>query len=457
MTEEQPVVPRSVSRLRAFLETRQLVDNPVAVISKHLFERGDTYYYPIGGIKKVLITIDPKVLRHILNDNYENYHKADIQVRDLGRFLGANLLTSHGDYWLRQRRLIQHGFRGDKRASMAAAMCSCLEASLTRFDEDIRRGPVDIRPQMVALSLKMVACSLFSARLSDEDVRLISEAISRNLALIFWQIVQPFLAPWFALSGKLRRHEVIRSEVDEFLLDHIRRRRTEHDQTDDLLQILLDARYGDTGEGMTDEQILSESKLFMVAGHETTSNALCWTLYLLSRNPDYLRRARDELKTVIGDGPFRSSHCVNLPLTRRIIEESLRLYPPFWVVGRVALKDDRAGDVPIQKGTTVVAFIYGAHRAPAFWRDPDDFLPERFEDDSKIRFDFHYLPFGGGPRGCIGSSYAMLQMLMILNVILRRYDFASASDEVIEPRPTIVLRPRNGIMMRFERLAADET
>jgi cytochrome P450 len=457
MTEEQPVPPPSVSRLRAFLETRQLVDNPVAVISKHLFERGDTFYYPIGGIKKVLITIDPKVLRYILNDNYENYHHAGPRRKHMIHFLGANLVTSHGDYWLRQRRLIQPGFRGDKLASMAAAMCSCLEESLTRFDEEIRRGPVDICPQMVAMTLRMVACSLFSARLSDEDFRLISQAISQILAFIVRQIVQPFLIPWLALSGEFRRHEVMRSEVDKFLIGHIRRRRTEHDQKDDLLQILLDARYGDTGEGMTDEQILSESKLFIVAGHETTSIALCWTLYLLSQYPDHLRRAREELKAVVGDGPFRFSHCASLPLTRRIIEESLRLYPPFWMVDRVALKDDRAGDVPIPKGTTIIAFIHGAHRAPAFWRDPHDFLPERFDDDRKIRLDFHYLPFGGGPRGCIGNSFAMLEMLMILNVILRRYDFALASDEVVESRPEIVLRPRNGIIMRFERLRGDET
>jgi cytochrome P450 len=378
--------------------------------------------------------------------------------------LGANLLTSEGDNWLRQRRLIQHGFRADKLISMAAAMCSCLEESPTRLDEKIRFGPIDICPQMKAITLKMTASSLFSAALSDEDIRLISqmvatqfEAIKAMRGFAIRQIVQTFLAPWFALLGGLRRRDAVRRELDKILLRLIRHRQSGRDQADDLLQILLEARYGDTGEGATDEQILSETRLFVIAGHESTSNALCWTLYLLSQHPDYLRRVRDELKGVVGEGPLGCSHFASLTLTRQIIEESLRLYPPFWLLDRIALADDRAGDVSVPKGTTIIAFIYGAHRAPTYWRAPDDFLPERFNDDRSIRLDFHYLPFGRGPRGCIGSSHAMLQMLITLNGILRRYNFALVGDEPVEPRASANFHPKHGMIMRFERLMDDET
>ena len=455
MLEKERVLPLSVSRLRSLLSSRQLIQNPIAVFSKHLSERADTYYYTLGGVKKVLVSIDPKILNHILKENCENYHKSDIQTRRIHHFLGAGLLSSHGDQWVRQRKIIQQGFGGDKLANMAAAMRSCLEESLTHFDEDIRRGPVDIRTQLMAMTFKMATCSLFSARLSDDDMRLISHAISQVQAFMVRQIVQPFLSPWFAFSGELRRHELMRAEADKIMLDHIRQRRTEHDRTDDLLQILLDARYDDTGEGMTDEKILSECMHLLVAGHEATSNALSWTLYLLSRHPDYLRRARTELKAVVGKHCFEFSHSANLSLTRQIIDESLRLYPPFWMVDRVALEDDRVGDLPIPKGTVIIAFIYGAHRAPAYWSDPHDFLPERCNGDERLRLRFHYLPFGGGPRVCIGRYYAMLQMLMILNALLRRYDFKLTTDEAIELHPMFILRPRNGISMRFERLKAE--
>lgn len=455
--------PRSVSRLRAVLEARQLINNPVTVIMKHLSEQGETFYYPACGIKKILITINPQILKRILHDNYENYHKGDVTRDLIGGLVGTNLFTSDGDDWLRQRRFIQPGFRADMLASMATAMWSCLEERLPRFDEDIRLGPIDIGPQMKAITLGMTAYSLFSAKLSDEDIRLISqvvtqfEAVNEIQAFAIRQIIQPFLVPWLTLSSHSRRHEAMRREVDKILLEHIRRRHSEDEQADDLLRILIEARHSDTGEGLTDERILSESRLFIVAGYEATSTALCWILYLLSQRPDYLHRARDELKSVVGDGPFRFSHCASLTLTRQIIEEAQRLYPPFCLIDRLALEDDRAGDVPIPKGTTILAFIYGAHRAPAYWRDPDDFVPERFDDDRNIRLDFNYLPFGRGPRGCIGSSHAMLQMLVVLNVILRRYDFALVNDEPAEARSAIVLQPKDAMMMRFQRLRGSET
>jgi cytochrome P450 len=216
----------------------------------------------------------------------------------------------------------------------------------------------------------------------------------------------------------------------------------------------LDARHDSSGDGMTDEQVLSQGMEILIAGHITTSSALCWTLYLLGKHPAYLQKARDEFDTVVGDGPLLLSHIEDLKFNVQIVDEVLRIYPSFWMTDRVALCDDLVDRVHIPKGTTIIAFIYGAHHDPLSWKDPDDFLPERFDDEAKKGHRaFSHIPFGGGPRSCIGARYALLQMLIILNIVIRKYDFELSRGRTVELNPGIVLRPRHGITMRFRRVA----
>jgi cytochrome P450 len=266
------------------------------------------------------------------------------------------------------------------------------------------------------------------------------------------QILQPFLLPWFALSGELRRLEGMRDRCNQTILNYIRRRRLHPGESDDLLRTLMEAVFSDTGKGMSDEAILHESMQLLVAGHETSSNALCWTLYLLSKHPEYIGRIRYEFDRVIGDATLKYSDLPKMECTTQIVEESLRLYPPFWILDRVAVADDRIGDLPISRGTMVMPFIYGAHHSPKLWEHPDSFIPERFsKENRKNHIPYSYLPFGMGPRGCVGGNYAMLQMFMILGLMLRRYDCELAPDQEISARPMVILRPRNGIRMRFAR------
>jgi len=201
---------------------------------------------------------------------------------------------------------------------------------------------------------------------------------------------------------------------------------------------------------MSDEIVVSESMQLLVAGHETSSNALSWTLYLLSRHPDCVERVRDEFDSVLGDRPLGFSDVSKFEFTTQVINEALRLYPPFWMVDRMALADDRAGDLNIPAGSTIVVFIYGTHHSPRYWDNPESFDPERFnKTNERLHTPFAHLPFGAGPRGCIGGNYAMLQMLMILSVLLRKYDFQLVPGQTIEPRPMVILRPEHGIRMTF--------
>jgi cytochrome P450 len=435
-----------------------MVRNPVQVLSRYTEVFGDTFRFYLGGIKEAIVTTNPTVIQHVLKTNAENYQKSDIQVKRMGHFLGKGLLTTHGEAWRTQRRLIQKGFDRKQLEALSAIMQDSLTESLRDFDRQISGGPVDIYPQLMKMTFAMVARSLFGAKLKDEDIELVSHTICTVQEFIVRQTLQPYLNPWFEVSGELRRHEEMRARADGVLLEYIKKRRypapgQEMPQTHDLLQTLLDARYTD-GEAMSDELVLSESMQLLVAGHETSSNALSWLLYLLSSRPDCLEKLRQEFDSVLGDAPLSYSAVSRLEFATQIIQEGLRLYPPFWMVDRMAVEDDHVGDLAIPRGSTVIVFVYGAHHAPRYWQDPEIFDPERFvRGNEKLQAPFTYLPFGAGPRGCIGGNYAMLQILMILSTLLRRYDFELTPGQTIEARAMVILRPKHGIRMSFSKVS----
>jgi cytochrome P450 len=425
-----------------------MVANPVQVLSKYSAEFGDTFRFYLGGLKEAIVTTNPGVIQHVLKTNAENYHKSEIQIKRMGHFLGKGLLTTHGEPWKTQRRLIQKGFDRKQLEALASIMQDSLSESLQDFDRQIANGPVDIYPNLMKMTFAMVAKSLFGAKLKVEDIDLVSHTICTVQEFIVKQTLQPYMNPWYATSGQLRRHEEMRAQADGVLMEYITKRRNEA-PGHDLLQTLMDARYAD-GEGMPDELILSESMQLLVAGHETSSNALSWMLYLLSSRPDCLERVRQEFDSVLGGAPLSYSDVPKFEFASQVIQEALRLYPPFWMVDRMAVADDRAGDLAIPRGSTVILFVYGAHHAPEYWENPEVFDPQRFtKENEKLRTPFTYLPFGGGPRGCIGGNYAMLQILMILSVLLRRYDFQLTPGQTIEARPMVILRPKHGIRMTF--------
>ena len=438
----------TVSRSRSFLDSRAMAHNPVRVLTKYTELHGSTFRFYFGGVKEAIVTTDPVVIQHVLKTNSENYHKSEIQKKRMGHFLGKGLLTTEGEAWRTQRRLIQSGFERKQLEVLSSIMQDSLTDSLQDFARQARIGPVDIYPVMMKITFAMVGRSLFGARLKEEDIDLISLAISTVQEFMVRQTIQPYLNLWFAVSGELSRHWNMRNRAFGVLREYLQQRRKEA-PGDDLLQILIDARYSD-GQGMSDDLILSESMQLLVAGHETSSNALSWLIYLLSSRPDCVERVRQEFDSVLGEKPLSYSNVSKFEFTTRVILEALRLYPPFWMVDRMALADDRAGDVDIPKGSTVVVFIYGTHHSPQYWEQPENFDPERFsKTKEKLQTPFSHLPFGAGPRGCIGGNYAVLQMLMILSVLLRKYDFNLVPGQTIEARPMVILRPEHGIRLTF--------
>src|SRR5246127_5086547 len=240
MTSSTPIPV--VSRFRCFADSRAMFRNPVQVLSSYTENFGDTFRIYLGGLKEAIVTIDPAVIQHVLKTNAENYQKSEIQMKGMGHFLGKGLLTTHGEAWRTQRRLIQTGFDRKQLEVLSSIMQDSLADSLQDFDRQARIGPLDIYPLMMKITFAMVGKSLFGARLKEGDIDLISLAISTVQEFMVRQTIQPYLNPWFAVSGELRRHEELRSRAFDVLRDYIQQRRKEAPGRD-LLQILMDARY----------------------------------------------------------------------------------------------------------------------------------------------------------------------------------------------------------------------
>lgn len=440
-----------IPRYRALYNTMRFVRDPIALINEQLSRLGPSFYTYLGGVYRGLVTTDPEVIQYVLQKNNRNYLKSPMHFERVSHFLGHGLLTSEGDYWLRQRRLIQPGFHRSRLAALTRIMQEVIDEFMDKFDKELARNPtVDTYKYMMELAFSVVARSLFSADLKESELQRMAHLITVLQEFIIRQIRQPYLNWWFKLSGKLRRHEKLASEFDKLIQGIIRERRQSGQHYDDLLQMLLDTRYEDTGEGMTDRQLFEETAILFVAGHETSANALAWTWYLLAQHPEVVQKARQELQEVLGDRAPAFEDLPRLQYLSQIIDESMRVYPPAWITDRIAIEDDECKGIPIPKGIVVVTYFYGTHHSPLLWEDPERFDPDRFSpENAKRQKPYAYLPFGGGPRLCIGNNFATMEMQLTLAAMLRRYDFECVPGQKVEAQALITLRPKNGIRMRF--------
>jgi cytochrome P450 len=443
-----------VSRGRAFLDSREMARNPVAVFEKYRTRLGPTFMFHFGGIRHAVVTSDPVVIEHVLRGNRNNYEKSDIQAERMAEFQGTGLVNSHGDAWLRQRRLLAHGFRPNHLARLLPIQQDVLHELMSSFDRDAKQGPVDVHQQMVRFTLRLVGKSLFGRSMRDAELEQIGDTIAAIQVYILREVVQPYMVPWFRFGGLFEKHQQMRRDADAIVLRHIHARLDEGGGDTDFLRLLLETPYHDTGQSMGEAQAVIESLQLMVAGNETSSNALTWTFYLLARQPKHVNEIRDEIASVIGGNTIDYRNLHQLERTMRVIDEALRLCPPFWTIDRTALDDDEIGGVHIRAGTLVMPYIYGTHRNPAHWQDVESFDPHRFEPArSEERHPFAYIPFGGGPRTCIGANMALMQMLMIIVAFVRKYDFALTPDVPVPMRPMMLLRPEGAVTMTFREVA----
>ena len=396
------------------------------------------------------LVTDPADIRHVLQDNARNYHKSPLYDR-LRDTLGNGLLTSEDALWLRQRRLAQPAFHRQRVVAMADTMVDSTEQMLERWNGLATRGEtVDLVDEMMALTQAIIVRTMFST-----DLGATAEVVNRTWPIINRRIGETFWATKLETTLPLpanRRFRRALDELDAVVYRIIAQRRQERRDEADLLAMLISAQDEETGAAMSDRQLRDEVMTMLLAGHETTSLALSWTYYLLSQHPDIDRSIADEVDRVIGDGRPGFAHLDRLTVIRRSIDEALRLYPPAWGFSRRALAEDELGGYVVPKGSLVFIIPFVIHRRPKLWPDPERFEPERFAPQTDgERPRFAYLPFGGGPRGCIGNQFALIEAQLIVAAVAQRFRVVLLPDQTIHPEPLITLRPSPGIRVAIER------
>lgn len=407
---------------------------------------GDVVEIRFPPFRNILVT-GPSGIRHILQDNHRNYWKG-LVLGKLKRIAGEGLVFSDGALWRRQRQLIQPAFHRERISALAGMMVDTIAARLDRWQAHVAtEHPFDVAAEMSHLTLDIVSQALFGADLG-EDKEEFTRAVSAGMAYANHLLNHFFPLPLAVPTPANRRGRRAIAGMDRVVWKIIEARRRDRQDRGDLLAMLINARDAETNEAMDDQQLRDEAVTFLVAGHETTAVALSWAWHLLSVNPDAERRLHREIADVLGTRPPSLRDLGDLRYARMVLEESMRLYPPAWAAVREAYHDDEIDGFRVPAKTVVTLSPYVTHRHPAFWDDPERFDPERFSAErSAGRPDYAYFPFGGGPRGCVGRQFALMEGQLILAMVAQRFRLQAVPGHPIEPDPILTLRPRYGVPM----------
>ncbi len=379
----------------------------------------------------------PDLLRHVLSTNYRNYRKG-VGIEVVNILLGRGLMVSEGDLWKRQRKMIQPMFHRSVLERFTALMSRCSRKVISAWQEKQRTGEViDITEEMSQVTLNFILYALFSEDLDrlieqqgNNPFSIVAEESARNLQ---------FARRFRALSGLVK--------------DMVAARQSEERRPFDLLSMMIDARDKQTGEPMPEKQLIDEVLTAVVAGHETTASALNWTWYMISQHPEVGERLQQEAAGVLGGREPTAADINHLSYTRQVIEESMRLYPPGWLLTRRALGEDEIGGYYVPPGTDLFISPYIVHRHPQFWEDPERFRPERFvPEEAAERPQGAYLAFSMGPRNCIGEAMAMQEMIIHISMVSQQLRLALIPDQPVEIEAKVNLRPKHHLYMKPEAL-----
>jgi cytochrome P450 len=412
---------------------------------------GDVARLRFGPFSYYLLN-DPAHVHHVLVGNHKNYTKSR-NYRGLKLVVGQGLVTSEGDFWRRQRKLAQPAFHRQRLGAFVGMMARDTEAMLTRWDE-AGRTEIDVHEEMLHLTFRIVGRTLFGTDV-EGDAQAIGEALSRAIKWANEYVEDIVHAPPWVPTPDNVRFARAKKTLDNLVFRIIHERRESGDDPGDLLSMLMNARDEESHAAMTDAQLRDEVMTLVLAGHETTANALSWTFYLLSRHPDVARRLKVEVESILGGRAPELDDLARLVYTKQVIEEALRLYPPAWIMERQAIDTDAIGGFEIPKGAIVGISPWSIHRSTKLWDNPEGFDPERFRPEAAAaRPKLAYLPFGAGPRFCIGNAFALMEAQIIVALVMQRHVLELVPGHPVVPDPLVTLRPRHGIRMTLPRGAA---
>lgn len=427
----------------------QLQRNQLGFLTWCAREYGD--FVPLRlGFRRAVLVNDPEYIEYVLVTNQRNFVKTPA-LGVASALLGKGLLTSEGGLWRRQRRLMQPAFHRQRIAAYGDVMVRHTEALLEQWRDGQRR---DALQEMMGLTLRIVCEALFGASVEPGVVERVRDAlaeIGEHLNARLYNLPRYLLPDAFPIPDNLRYKRNVRL-LDEIVYGFIEQRRREGTAgRGDLLSLLLEARDDEDGRGMSDKQLRDEVMTLFLAGHETTSLALAWTWYLLAQRPEVEARLHEEHQRVLGGRTPGLADLPQLTFTDAVIAESMRLYPPAWSTGRQAIADCEMDGYLLPKGTVVLISQWVTHRDPRYFENPEAFQPERWLDGLAKRLPkYAYYPFGGGPRMCIGNSFATMEAALLLTTIAQRYRLSMAAGDTVEPETFFTLRPKNGVPVTLQ-------
>lgn len=415
------------------------------------FETWAAQYGEIVGLQlgawPTLLVNGSDLIEQVLVKQHENFTKHRFFWRHVTLLTGTGLFTSEGPFWQRQRKLAAPAFAGERLKSYDSAMTQLTEQMLDKWPDDT---VIDLHPEMMALGLRIAAKTMFSAEV-EADVQVIETAMKDILSEISRRYSRLFLIPdAVPLPGHLRYRRGV-AAIEEVVARIIEERRGNTDDRGDLISMLMSAR-DDDGKPMTDKQLRDEVLTMLLAGYETSALTMCWAFYALSQQPEIQDAIAAEVEATVGDRPIRNEDLQHLKVTENVVIETLRLYPAAWAIGREAKEDCRIGDYEVPAGTTVYMSSWAVHRNPDYYEDPLAFKPERWSGDLRRTLPrFAYFPFGGGPRICIGNRFAMMEAMLLIATICRRYRVEQHGTKPLVPFPTLTLRPASEVWGRLRR------
>jgi cytochrome P450 len=437
-----------IKGLNPFQLVKQLNENMLAFLREKPAIYGPTFQCKLIH-RKLIFTSDPEWVKGILQTNQKDFGRGRA-YDELKLALGNGLLVNEGESWMRQRRLAQPAFYKQRLNSLFDIM----EVRGNQMVSDLQAqsgNEISIIELFWSVTSDIVIQSLLGGESSEEN-KSMQDAIQEIQEYLVERIRSPLTKPMSFINGKHTRFKKQLKQFDDWVYRFIERQRLEGKDDNNLLAMLMDAKDEDSGETMSTKQLRDEMITIYVAGHETSTFALSWTLYLLTCHPEIYAKAKAEVKQIKDIENIGFQGIYTLTYLNQILMESMRIYPPAFVFGRRVLQDTVIDDTLLKKDDNIVVNVYGLHNDPNIWPNPDEFNPERFTAEAiKSRDKNAYIPFGGGPRMCIGNNFAIMEITMILAKLLYHFDLELVNKEPIETEPLITLRPKQDIMMRISK------